>query len=144
MNKETWDGVDRRREADELRGLTAEIVAALVSNNTVAISDLPQLISSVFTTLAGLSPSNPVEAKPVPKVSVRASVKPDAITCLEDGKPFKVLKHHLKAEHGMTPAEYRERWNLSPDYPMTAPNYSAQRRGLAKTIGLGRRAKAKA
>lgn len=137
MAEQEWDGVDRRKEADTVRNLTADIVAAHVSNNTVAVNDLPQLISNVWTALNGLAPSNPVEAKPEPKVPVRSSVKPDYIVCLEDGKRLKMLKRHLMTHYQMTPDDYRKRWGLPADYPMVAPNYAEQRRTLAKSIGLG-------
>ena len=106
---------------DTLLTLTADIVAAHVSNNSVAVNDLPNL----------------PEAKPEPKVSIRASVKPEYIVCLEDGKKQKMLKRHLMTNHGMTPDEYRQKWGLAADYPMVAPNYAEQRRALAKSIGLG-------
>lgn len=120
--------------------LTADIVAAHVANNNIPISDVPVLIDKVHGSLAGLggAPSEPEPAR-APAVPVRASVKPDFIVCLEDGKKLKLLKRHLAAEHGMTQAEYRERWGLSHDYPMVAPNYAEQRRALAVKIGLGRK-----
>ncbi len=120
--------------------LTSDIVAAHVSNNSVAVNDVAQLIQNVFTALAGLSPSQPVaEPLPEPAVSIRASIKPDYIVCLEDGKKLKMLKRHLMTHYGMTPDQYRERWSLPADYPMVAPNYAATRRELAKKIGLGRK-----
>lgn len=123
---------------DTLLTLTADIVAAHVSNNSVAVNDLPNLIQNVHSALTGISSSRSApEAKPEPKVSVRASVKPDYIVCLEDGKKQKMLKRHLMTNHGMTPDEYRQKWGLAADYPMVAPNYAEQRRTLAKSIGLG-------
>lgn len=121
--------------------LTADIVAAHVSNNSVAVSDIPVLIENVHRALTGLSPSDAVaEAeRPEPAVSVRASIKPDYIVCLEDGKKLKMLKRHLMTHYSMTPDDYRARWNLPADYPMVAPNYAATRRELAKKIGLGRK-----
>ncbi|NCP10803.1 MAG: transcriptional regulator [Sphingomonadales bacterium] len=118
--------------------LTADVVAAHVSNNSVAVSDLPLLISSVHGALAGVSvgESAPVEEQK-PAVSVRASIKPDYIVCLEDGKKLKMLKRYLRTNFDMTPEEYRQKWNLPADYPMVAPNYAEQRRTLAKKIGLG-------
>jgi len=136
-DQEQWDGADRRQRDDDLRGLTADIVAAHVSNNSVAVNDLPQLISNVWTALSGLSPVSAVEEKPVPKVPIRQSIKPDFIVCLEDGKRLKMLKRHLMTHYQMTPQQYRERWGLAADYPMVAPNYAEQRRTLAKSIGLG-------
>ena len=123
---------------DTLLALTADIVAAHVSNNSVAVNDLPQLIQNVHSALTGISGSRAApEARPEPKVSIRASIKPDYIVCLEDGKKQKMLKRHLMTNHGMTPDEYRQKWGLAADYPMVAPNYAEQRRTLAKSIGLG-------
>ncbi len=120
--------------------LTADIVSAHVSNNSVAVSDLPLLINNVHNALIGLGDRNQEpEPKPEPKVSIRSSVKPDYIVCLEDGKKLKMLKRHLATAYDMTPDEYRAKWGLSPDYPMVAPNYAEQRRALAKKIGLGRK-----
>lgn len=120
--------------------LTADIVAAHVSNNSVAVSDLPNLISNVHGALAALGGTPaPVEAKLEPAVSVRASIKPDYIICLEDGKKLKMLKRHLMTHYGMTPDDYRAKWGLPKDYPMVAPNYAEQRRSLAVKIGLGRK-----
>ncbi|HEX7782075.1 MAG TPA: MucR family transcriptional regulator [Sphingobium sp.] len=118
--------------------LTSDIVAAHVTNNTVAVSDLPVLIQNVYSALSGLS-STPVapEVKLEPAVSVRSSIKPDYIVCLEDGKKLKMLKRHLMTHYQMTPEDYRAKWNLPLDYPMVAPNYAEQRRTLAKKIGLG-------
>jgi predicted transcriptional regulator len=123
---------------DTLLTLTADIVAAHVSNNSVAVNDLPNLIQNVHAALTGISGSTAApEPKAEPKVSIRSSIKPDAIACLECGKKQKMLKRHLMTNHQMTPAEYRQKWGLSPDYPMVAPNYAEQRRTLAKSIGLG-------
>jgi len=124
--------------------LTSDIVAAHVSNNNVNVEDLPSLITNVYGALAGLGGAPVVEEeKPDPAVSVRASVKPDYIVCLEDGKKLKMLKRHLMTHYNMTPEEYRARWNLPADYPMVAPNYAEKRRELAKKIGLGRKPNAK-
>jgi predicted transcriptional regulator len=102
------------------------------------VNDLPNLIHDVHQALSGVSEGSPApEERPEPKVSVRASIKPDYIVCLEDGKKQKMLKRHLMTNHGMTPSQYRERWGLPADYPMVAPNYAEQRRTLAKSIGLG-------
>ena len=123
---------------DTLLTLTADIVAAHVSNNSVAVNDLPNLIQNVHSALSGISASSSApEARPEPKVSIRSSIKPDYIVCLEDGKKQKMLKRHLMTNHGMTPDEYRQKWGLAADYPMVAPNYAEQRRKLAKSIGLG-------
>ncbi|HMK69053.1 MAG TPA: MucR family transcriptional regulator [Stellaceae bacterium] len=124
----------------ELLSLTTEIVAAHVSNNTVAANDLPQLISSVYQSLAGVGKAPAAAAeRPEPAVPVKKSVHADYIVCLEDGKKLKMLKRHLKTAYNMTPEQYRERWGLAPDYPMVAPNYARQRSRLAKEIGLGTR-----
>ena len=124
--------------ADTLLTLTADIVTAHVSNNSVALADLPGLITRVHDALAGLG-APPAKAEPerTPAVSLRASVRPDYIVCLEDGRKMKVLKRHLATDHGLTPAEYRARWKLPADYPLVAPNYAAKRQELAKKIGLG-------
>ena len=126
--------------SETLITLTSDIVAAHVSNNSVSVGDLPALISNVYGALAGLGQAAPVaEAPPEPAVSVRSSVKPDHIVCLEDGKKLKMLKRHLMTHYNLTPEQYRARWNLPADYPMVAPNYAEKRRELAKKIGLGRR-----
>ena len=122
--------------------LTADIVAAHVSNNSVAVSDLPLLIANVHGALAGLnSPTPAPEVKQEPAVSIRSSIKPDYIVCLEDGKKLKMLKRHLMTHYQMIPDQYRAKWNLPADYPMVAPNYAEQRRTLAKKIGLGTKRK---
>jgi len=133
---------DQTVTEDSLLTLTADIVAAHVSNNSVAVNDLPNLIQNVHAALSGISgTSSAPEAKPEPKVSVRASVKPDFIVCLEDGKRLKMLKRHLMTHYNLTPDQYRQKWGLSSDYPMVAPNYAEQRRTLAKSIGLGTKRK---
>ena len=120
--------------------LTSDIVAAHVSNNSVAVSDLSTLISNVYTALAGLGTAVVVEdTAPEPAVSIRSSIKPDYIVCLEDGKKLKMLKRHLMTHYSMTPEQYRAKWKLPADYPMVAPNYAEKRRELAKKIGLGRK-----
>ena len=127
---------------DTLLTLTADIVAAHVSNNSVAVNDLPNLIQNVHAALTGISGTTSApEPKPEPKVSIRSSVKPDYIVCLEDGKKLKMLKRHLMTHYQMTPEDYRAKWNLPADYPMVAPNYAEQRRSLAKKIGLGTKRK---
>jgi predicted transcriptional regulator len=118
--------------------LTSDIVAAHVSNNSVAVSDLPVLIQNVYSALANLNTPAPAPVvKQEPAVSIRSSIKPDFIVCLEDGKKMKMLKRHLMTHYGMTPDDYRTKWGLPADYPMVAPNYAEQRRTLAKSIGLG-------
>ena len=120
--------------------LTTEIVAAHVSNNSVDVADVPNLITNVYGALAGLGDlGEKEEAAPEPAVSIRSSVKKDYIICLEDGKKMKMLKRHLKTAYDMTPDEYRARWNLPSDYPMVAPSYAEKRRELAVKIGLGRK-----
>lgn len=129
---------DETAKNEMLITLTADIVAAHVSNNSVAVSDLPTLISNVHSALSGLGGATVVpETRQEPAVSVRASIKPDYIICLEDGKKLKMLKRHLMTHYKMTPEDYRAKWNLPADYPMVAPNYAEQRRTLAKKIGLG-------
>lgn len=124
-------------DQETLVTLTADIVAAHVSNNSVAISDIPLIIRSVHEALAGLSTKEDPEVKQEPAVSIRASVKPDYIVCLEDGKKLKMLRRHLMTYYGMTPDDYRTKWNLPRDYPMVAPSYAEKRRALALQIGLG-------
>ncbi len=124
--------------------LTADIVSAHVSNNSVAVGDVPDLIQNVHGALIQLGQTTPEpEVKQEPAVSVRSSVKPDYIVCLEDGKKLKMLKRHLMTHYQMTPEQYRTKWNLPTDYPMVAPNYAEQRRSLAKKIGLGTRRRKK-
>jgi predicted transcriptional regulator len=120
-------------------GLTAQIVSAHVSNNTVAPSGLPELIQQVFHALTTAGVEAPEPEKPVPAVPVKKSIFPDYIVCLEDGKKLKMLKRHLQTSYNMTPDQYRDKWGLSHDYPMVAPNYAERRSALAKKIGLGRK-----
>jgi predicted transcriptional regulator len=123
---------------NELLSLTADIVSSHVANNTVAVEDLPLVIENVYSTLARLgTDGDEPEARQEPAVSVRSSIKPDFIICLEDGKRLKMLKRHLMTHYNLTPDAYRAKWNLPADYPMVAPNYAQQRRTLAKKIGLG-------
>jgi predicted transcriptional regulator len=120
--------------------LTSDIVAAHVSNNSVAVEDVPSLINNVYGALAGLGGANGAKAEPLePAVSIRASIKPDHIVCLDCGKKMKMLKRHLSTDHGLTTDEYRARWGLNADYPLVAPNYAEKRRELAVKIGLGRK-----
>jgi len=130
--------VDNESAEDMLLTLTADIVAAHVSNNSVAVNDLPVLIQNIHAALNGISgKASAPEPKPEPKVPIRSSVKPDYIVCLEDGKRLKMLKRHLMTHYNLTPDQYRQKWGLAADYPMVAPNYAEQRRTLAKSIGLG-------
>lgn len=119
--------------------MTSEVVAAYVSNNPVQANDLPNVISRVHSTMRDLSFGH-VEEMPKetnPAVSVRKSITPDYLVCLEDGKRFKSLKRHLRSKYNLSPEEYREKWGLPSDYPMVAPNYAKQRSDLAKKMGLG-------
>jgi predicted transcriptional regulator len=136
MNDEAGETLDRE---DMLR-MAVDIVAAYVSNNQVATTQIPDVIQSVFGSLADLKgvPAEPKPEAQKPAVPVRKSVTPDYIVCLEDGKKLKMLKRHLQTTYNMTPEEYRAKWNLAPDYPMVAPNYAKQRSEFAKRIGLGR------
>ena len=120
--------------------LTAEVVATHVANNSVAISDVSKLITGVHAAFAGLGTAVIVPAvKQEPAVAIRNSVKPDYIICLEDGRKLKTLKRHLMGAFGMTPEDYRAKWDLPASYPMVAPNYAETRRALAVKIGLGRK-----
>ena len=120
--------------------LTADIVSAHVSNNSTAATDVPALIQSVFTALTNAETPAAVElVKAEPAVPVRSSIKQDYIVCLEDGKKLKMLKRYLRTNYDMTPEQYRAKWDLPRDYPMVAPAYAEQRRGLAQAIGLGRK-----
>ncbi len=119
--------------------LTANIVSAYVSNNTLAPAELPALIQSVHLALTRLATPQPAHANepPKPAVSPRKSVFDDHIICLEDGKKFKSLKRHLRSHYDLSPAQYREKWGLDANYPMVAPNYAKARSRLAKQMGLG-------
>jgi predicted transcriptional regulator len=125
----------------EMLRLTAQIVSAHVANNSVAVSDLTNLIQDVHRSLTGIGRTEPEPERPQPAVPIKKSVQPDYIVCLEDGKKLKMLKRHLKTAYDMSPEEYRERWGLPSDYPMVAPNYARHRSDLAKKIGLGTRAR---
>ena len=135
--------MDDNDQAGDLLALTTEIVAAHVSNNTVAVGDLALLINQVYQSLSNIGsvPAAAPASRPQPAVSVKKSIQPDYLVCLEDGKKLKMLKRHLKTAYNMSPETYRERWGLPPDYPMVAPNYARQRSRLAKEIGLGTRAR---
>ena len=125
--------------------LTADIVSAYVSNNSVSAGEIPALINQVHAALQRVSGSErDIISEPLkPAVPVKRSITADYILCLEDGKKFKSLKRHLRTQYNMTPEQYREKWGLPPDYPMVAPNYAAKRQELAKKIGLGRKRKGK-
>lgn len=128
--------------SDILIELTAEIVAAYVSNNSVAANDLPNVISQVHAALGGATtPVEEIVEKPKPAVPVRRSIQNDYLICLEDGQKFKSLKRHLMTHYGLTPEQYREKWDLPADYPMVAPSYAEARSRLAKEMGLGQKRK---
>jgi len=133
--------IDNSQGLDVL-GLTAQIVSAHVSNNSVTPDALPSLIQDVYRTLSGVGHEMPTPDKPQPAVPAKKSVFPDFIVCLEDGKKLKMLKRHLKTAYNMTPEQYRDRWDLPSDYPMVAPNYARHRSSLAKKIGLGTKPRA--
>jgi len=127
-------------QSDILR-MAADIVSAYVSNNSVASANIPEVINTVYGSLTSLNGQTTTTAgeAPKPAVSIRRSITPDYIVCLEDGKKLKMLKRHLRAAYGMSPDEYRLKWGLPADYPMVAPNYAIQRSAFAKKIGLGRK-----
>jgi predicted transcriptional regulator len=127
-------------KTDDILKLTSEIVAAYVRNNPVPASEVPAMIKSVHSTLGGLAASVQADGSPVqkPAVSIKRSITPEYIVCLEDGKKLKMLKRYLRSNYSLTPEEYRAKWNLPADYPMVAPNYAKQRSDFAKKIGLGR------
>lgn len=126
--------------ANEVLRMAAEIVSAYVSNNELATAQIPDLIQSVYRSLNGLGNFHVSggEFNQSPATSIRKSITPDYLICLEDGKKLKMLKRHLRTVYNMTPQDYRTKWNLPPDYPMVAPNYAIQRSEFAKSIGLGR------
>ena len=130
--------MSEKPESNEILELTTEIVASFVSNNEVKATELAGVINDVYQTLTGLGAATQHADRPKPAVSVKKSVTPDYLICLEDGKKLKMLKRHLKTSYGMTPEQYRERWGLAADYPMVAPNYADHRSSLAKKIGLGK------
>jgi predicted transcriptional regulator len=124
---------------DDLFAWTTQIVASHLRHNSVALSDLPAAIKDIYRSLESVSGGQPIQPEARPAVSVRRSVMPDYIVCLEDGKKLKMLKRHLRTAYNMTPEEYRQKWGLPADYPMVSPNYALQRSALAKKIGLGNR-----
>ena len=127
-------------EQDDVLQMAVDIVSAYVANNTVPATQVPDVINTVYKSLTTLNRSGNVTAETAkPAISVRRSVTPEFIVCLEDGRRFKMLKRHLRAAYDMSPEEYRVKWGLPADYPMVAPNYSAQRSTFAKKIGLGRK-----
>ncbi len=130
-------------DQNNLIELTADIVSAYVSNNSLSAGDVPSLISDVFSALANVgtgavaAPSEPAK----PAVSPKKSITPEYLICLEDGKKFKSLKRHLRTMYNLSPEQYRDKWNLGSDYPMVAPNYAEARSRLAKEMGLGQKRK---
>ena len=133
--------IDRAIAREDILRMAVDVVAAYLSNNQVASTQIPDVINSVFGSLNDLEsvqPEHTIEPQK-PAVSVRKSINPDYIVCLEDGKKLKMLKRHLQTTYGMTPEEYRAKWGLPSDYPMVAPNYAKQRSEFAKQIGLGRK-----
>ncbi len=125
------------KNGNDLLGLTEKIVSAHVANNRIVRANLPDLIKVVYETLENVSTGAGTPPTPKPAVPIKRSITPNHIICLEDGQKFKMLKRHLKADHNMTPKEYRERWGLAFDYPIVAPKYAEKRSALAKKIGLG-------
>ena len=134
--------MELEKQDDALLSLTADVVMAYVSHNPLPSAELTDLIASVHTSLVALSSDEataPSAEAQKPAVPIKKSVTPDFIISLEDGKKFKSLKRHLQTKYGMTPAQYRQKWNLPSDYPMVAPNYSEERSQMAKNLGLGRK-----
>jgi predicted transcriptional regulator len=132
-------GKDNKDSDDDILKLVTEIVSAYVSKNPVAAHELPGIIKNVHATLGGFAAGAGERALPrAPAVSIKKSVQPDYIVCLEDGKKLKMLKRYLRSHYKLSPSEYRERWNLPADYPMVAPNYAQKRSDFAKKIGLGK------
>ncbi len=140
MNDETEEGLS----SAELLRITSNVVAAYVQNNPLPTTELSSVIQTIHSSFVALNGAGEVKPEPAkPAVSIRRSVTPDYIVCLEDGKKLKMLKRHLRTTYDMTPEEYRAKWGLPADYPMVAPNYAKQRSAFAKQIGLGRGAKAR-
>ena len=133
--------MSEEESGNDLLGLTEKIVSAHVANNAVSSANLPDLIRAVYAALGNVRAAGKPAPTPQPAVPIKKSVTPNYIVCLEDGRKMKMLKRHLKTDHNITPKEYRERWGLPSDYPMTAPNYAKVRSALAKKIGLGRKRK---
>ena len=129
----------KSRPLNELLELTTNIVSAHVSNNSVAVADLPGLIAQVYRSLTDTQIEGGAAERREPAVPIKKSITPDYLVCLDDGKKLKMLKRHLKTTYDLTPEQYRERWGLPADYPMVAPNYAEQRSVLARKIGLGRK-----
>lgn len=135
MNQEI-DSVDAAPA--DIMECASDIVSAYVSNNPIQSAELPDLIREIHATLTTLGSSNGAVHTPEPAIPVKKSITDDFLICLEDGKKFKSLKRHLRSKYGMSPEEYREKWNLPYDYPMVAPSYARKRSALAKEMGLGK------
>ena len=134
------DAVVERAPQGELLQMTTDLVAAYLGNNAVSAAQIPDVIKSVYSSLTSLDGGSGTKQQlQKPAVSIKKSVTPDYIVCLEDGKKLKMLKRHLRTTYSLTPDEYRAKWSLPADYPMVAPNYAKQRSAFAKKIGLGRR-----
>jgi predicted transcriptional regulator len=133
-------GDSQSARSDDVLKFASDIVAAYVSNNPIAVSEIPGMIKSIHGTLGGLAGTTSADAPTTqkPAIPVKRSVTPEYIICLEDGKKLKMLKRYLRSRYRLTPEEYRTKWGLPADYPMVAPNYAAQRSEFAKKIGLGR------
>ena len=139
VDKSEHDKINNVISKFDMMRMTTEVVSAYVGNNSLPLAKIPDVINSVFGTLQTLDNGDSMSNnRPKPAVPIRKSVTPDFIVCLEDGKKLKMLKRHLRTNYSMTPEEYRAKWGLNSDYPMVAPNYSAQRSSFAKRIGLGR------
>ena len=135
------ESTTEKHPTTDLLRMTVDVVSAYVRTNPLPTNDLPAVISAVHDSLASLDgKGNAAEHAPKPAVSIRKSVTPDFLICLEDGKKLKMLKRHLRTAYNMTPEEYRAKWHLGPDYPMVAPNYAKRRSEFAKKIGLGQKA----
>ena len=137
----TQEVINNQPHNDVLQ-MTTQVVAAYVGHNNVGETQIPDVIKSVYASLAGLTGQAALGAKPrqKPAVTVKKSITADYLICLEDGKKLKMLKRHLRTSYGLSPEEYRAKWGLGSDYPMVAPNYAKQRSAFAKKIGLGKRA----
>ena len=133
--------IDQTVASNDILRMSVEIVSAYVSNNSISATQVPDVINTVYGALTSINGQTVAESGETqkPAISVRRSVNPDHIVCLEDGKKLKMLKRHLRAAYGMSPDEYRAKWGLPSDYPMVAPNYALQRSAFAKQIGLGRK-----
>lgn len=141
MNNSNFSSIDSLSKA-EILSLATDVVSAYLSNTTVAVEEIPEVINRVYYAMCKLATTGVNSTnRPDPAVPVNQSIHDDYIICLEDGKQLKMLKRHLKSAYNMTPEQYRERWGLPADYPMVAPNYAKKRSSLAMEIGLGRKRK---